>query len=49
QDWNDEPRSLTPPPLPPKPVALMDGLKRYPMLRSASASSFIDVDEYWAS
>ena len=37
----NEPCSLTPPPLPPKPFALIQ--------RSASASSFIDVNEYWAS
>jgi len=33
----DKPRSLTPPPLPPKPVALMSGFERYTMRRSASA------------
>jgi len=26
QDWMDKPRSLTPPPLPPKPITLMGGL-----------------------
>ena len=46
QVWMDKPCevpyscSLTPPPLPPKPFALIQ--------RSASAPSFIDVDEYWA-
>ena len=38
RNWNDEPCSLASPPLPLKPVALMDSLKRYPILRSASAS-----------
>ena len=37
ESWMDKSRSLTPPPLPPKPVALMGGLERYPMRRSASA------------
>ena len=37
----NELRSLTPPPLPPKPFALIQ--------HSASAPSFIDVNEYWAS
>ena len=37
----NELRSLTPSPLPPKPFALIQ--------RSASAPSFIDVNEYWAS
>src|SRR4051794_5187282 len=37
----NEPCSLTPPSLSLKPFALIQ--------RSASASSFIDVDEYWAS
>ena len=37
KSWMDKPRSLTPPPLPPKPVALMGGLERYPIQCSASA------------
>ena len=37
----NEPCSLTPPPLPPKPFALIR--------RNASVPNFIDVDEYWAS
>ena len=37
ESWMDKPRSLTPPPLPPKPVELMGSLERYPMQRSASA------------
>jgi hypothetical protein len=37
ESWMDKPRSLTPPPLPPKPVALMNGFKRYTMRCSASA------------
>ena len=41
KNWMNESRSLTPPPLPPKPFALIQ--------RNASAPSFIDVDEYWAS
>ncbi|GET61028.1 hypothetical protein GLOIN_2v1846829 [Rhizophagus irregularis DAOM 181602=DAOM 197198] len=56
----DKPRSLTPPPLPPKPVALMGGLERYPMRRSASAPEIsayrfershvlIDAEEYFNS
>ncbi|CAG8713003.1 8433_t:CDS:2, partial [Acaulospora morrowiae] len=39
----NESRSLTPPTLPPKPLGLR------PMEHSASAPSFIDLDEYWAS
>ena len=35
----NEPRLLTPPAIPPKPFTLIQ--------RSASAPSFIDVDEYW--
>jgi hypothetical protein len=66
QVWMDKPyevpygRSLTPPPLPPKPVALMGGLERYPMRRSASAPEIsayrfersrvlIDAEEYFNS
>ena len=37
ESWMDKPRSLTPPPLPPKPVALMSGFERYTMRHSASA------------
>ncbi|CAB4393492.1 unnamed protein product [Rhizophagus irregularis] len=37
ESWMDKPRSLTSPPLPPKPVALMSGFERYTMRRSASA------------
>ena len=37
----NKPRSLTPSSLPPKPFALIQ--------HSASAPSFIDIDEYWAS
>ncbi|CAG8465498.1 23236_t:CDS:2 [Racocetra persica] len=40
KDLIDESRSLTPSSLPPKPVIYIQ--------YSASASSFIDVDEYWA-
>ena len=36
ESWMDKPRSLTPPPLPPKPVALMSGFERYTMQRSTS-------------
>ena len=60
ESWMDKPRSLTPPPLPPKPVALMGGLERYPMRRSASAPEIsayrfeksrvlIDAEEYFNS
>jgi hypothetical protein len=57
----DKPRSLTPPPpLPPKPVALMGGLERYPMRRNTSAPEIsayrfersrvlIDAEEYFNS
>ncbi|CAB4400457.1 unnamed protein product [Rhizophagus irregularis] len=55
-----KPRSLTPPPLPPKPVALMGDLERYPMQCSASAPEIlanrfersrvlIDAEEYFNS
>ena len=36
ESWMDKSRSLTPPPLPPKPFALMSGFKRYTMRRNAS-------------
>jgi len=60
ESWMDKPRSLIPPPLPPKPVALMGGLERYPMRRSASAPEIlayrfersrvlIDAEEYFNS
>jgi hypothetical protein len=60
ESWMDKPRSLTPPPLPPKPVALMGSLERYPMQRSASAPEIsayrfersrvlIDAEEYFNS
>ena len=60
ESWMDKPRSLTPPPLPPKPVALMGGFERYPMRRSASAPEIsayrfersrvlIDAEEYFNS
>ncbi|GET00278.1 hypothetical protein GLOIN_2v1814165 [Rhizophagus clarus] len=56
----DKPRSLTPPPLPPKPIALMNGFERYTMRRSASALEIsayrfersqvlIDAEEYFNS
>jgi hypothetical protein len=37
ESWMDKPRSLIPPPLPLKPIALMNGFERYTMRRSASA------------
>ncbi|CAG8685792.1 9584_t:CDS:2, partial [Funneliformis mosseae] len=37
ESWMDKPRSLTPPPLPPKPIALMNSFERYTMRRNASA------------
>ncbi|CAG8656947.1 954_t:CDS:2, partial [Funneliformis caledonium] len=56
----DKSRSLTPPPLPPKPIALMGGLERYPMRHNASAPEIsvyrferscilIDAEEYFNS
>ena len=59
ESWMDKPRSLTSP-LPPKPVALMGSLERYPMRRSASAPEIsayrfeksrilIDVEKYFNS
>ena len=56
----DKPCFLTSPPLPPKPVALMGGLERYPMRRSASTPEIsayrfersrvlIDAEEYFNS
>ncbi|CAG8743164.1 5047_t:CDS:2, partial [Funneliformis mosseae] len=34
--WMDKPRSLTPPPLPPKPIVLINSFERYTMRRNAS-------------
>ncbi|CAB4382492.1 unnamed protein product [Rhizophagus irregularis] len=60
ESWMDKPRSLTPPPLPPKPVALMSDFERYTMRRSVSAPEIsayrfersrvlIDAEEYFNS
>ena len=56
----DKPRSLTPPPLLPKPVALMSDFERYTMRHSVSAPEIsayrfersrvlIDAEEYFNS
>ncbi|CAB4397712.1 unnamed protein product [Rhizophagus irregularis] len=60
ESWMDKPRSLTPPPLPPKPIALMSGFERYAMQRSVSVPEIpayrfeksqvlIDAEEYFNS
>ncbi|CAG8732442.1 2905_t:CDS:1, partial [Funneliformis caledonium] len=60
ESWIDKPRSLIPPPLSPKPIALINGFKRYTMRRSTSAPEIsayrfernqvlIDAEEYFNS